>query len=68
MEKLMRNTFIIAIAGLTFGAVSGASAVTCERACLLDLATQFNADMLVNLSRSARIVSEMRMFPAARGR
>jgi hypothetical protein len=62
VEKLMRNTFIIAMAGLTFGAVSSASAATCDRACLLDQAKQFNANMLAHATEKIPLASGAKIF------
>ena len=58
----MRNTFIIAMAGLTFGAVSSASAATCDRACLLDQAKQFNANMLAHATGKIPLASGAKIF------
>lgn len=58
----MRNTFIMAVAGLTFGAVSSASAATCDRACLLDQAKQFNANMLAHTTEKIALAPGARIF------
>src|SRR5580700_8099746 len=62
MEKLMRNNFMIATAILTFAAFGTASAESCERACLLDQAKQFNANMLAHTTEKIALAPGAKIF------
>ncbi len=59
----MQNPFVIATAILTFAAFGTASATTsCDRACLLDQAKQFNANMLAHTTGKIALAPGARIF------
>jgi hypothetical protein len=58
----MQNPSMIATAILTFAAFGTASAASCDRACLLDQAKQFNANMLAHTPEKIALASGAKIF------
>jgi hypothetical protein len=67
MEVMMRNHFVISLALFASAGVSAAtSAPACDRACLLDQAKQFNANMLAHATENIPLAPGAKIFENTR--